>query len=174
MPARYLMVCFIGLVDLSSLVTIPPGMDHSIRTDGSKASVMWIPSMYSLQRRFPWAKSRLKLPSEFALDQHGVSGRQYPTEVGYIDFLCKDRSDGAFVVIELKRGRTSDVVVGQTQRYMGWVKRNLESSAPVYGLIIANEIDNKPHYALDVATNISARQYRVQFELVEPEADFAR
>jgi len=160
---------------------------------------MWIPSMYSLQRRFPWAKSRLKLPSEFALeqhleefmernwgridfgrpleiwlDEHGVSGRQYPTEVGYIDFLCKDRSDGAFVVIELKRGRTSDVVVGQTQRYMGWVKRNLESSAPVYGLIIANEIDNKPHYALDVATNISARQYRVQFELVEPEADFAR
>jgi uncharacterized protein involved in high-affinity Fe2+ transport len=57
---------------------------------------------------------------------------------------------------------------------MGWVKRNLESSAPVYGLIIANEIDNKLHYALDVATNISARQYRVQFELVEPEADFAR
>jgi hypothetical protein len=121
-----------------------------------------------------WTQIDFGRPLNIWTDQNGLSGRQYPTDVGYIDFLCKDPTEDAFVVVELKRGRTSDAVVGQTQRYMGWVKRNLSSNAPVFGMIIASEIDEKLHYALDVTTNLSARQYRVQFELVEPEAHFAR
>jgi RecB family endonuclease NucS len=34
--------------------------------------------------------------------------------------------NGDFVVVETKKGKESDKVVGQIQRYMGWVKRNLQ------------------------------------------------
>src|SRR4030067_1655315 len=50
------------------------------------------------------------------------TGRQYPTPIGNIDLLAVDKEKKEFVVIELKKGRSSDVVVGQILRYMGWVK----------------------------------------------------
>lgn len=103
-------------------------------------------------------------------DPEGLRGQQYPTEVGPIDFLCRDVDTGAFVIVELKRGKTSDRVVGQTQRYMGWVRRNLaDIDQQVEGLIIASEVSMSLTYAIDVAPNISARRYRVKFELVPPE-----
>jgi len=52
------------------------------------------------------------------------SATQYPTDVGPIDILARDRSNQDWVVIELKKGRSSDAVVGQLLRYMGWVKRH--------------------------------------------------
>lgn len=42
-------------------------------------------------------------------------GNQYPTSVGYIDILCRDKN-GNFVVVELKRGAGSYKAVGQIQR----------------------------------------------------------
>ncbi len=118
-----------------------------------------------------WQLIDLGRPLEIWTDPEGTPGRQYPTDVGPIDFLCQDLETGDFVVIELKKGRTSDKVLGQTQRYMGWVKRNLATgSESVSGLIIANEVDEHLQYGLEVAPNISAKQYRVEFKLVEPEA----
>ncbi len=61
-------------------------------------------------------------------------GRQYKTDVSYIDLLCKD-ADG-YVVVELKRGRTEDEAVGQVLRYMGWVRDNLSVDKTVRGLIV--------------------------------------
>ena len=117
-----------------------------------------------------WGRIDFGAPLDIWVDSDGVSGRQYPTDIGFIDFLCKNRSTGSFVVIELKKGRTSDVVVGQTQRYMGWVKRHLESEGrPVLGLIVASDRDEKLRYALEVAPNIALRLYRVNFELIAPE-----
>lgn len=102
-------------------------------------------------------------------DNEGLSGRQYPTSVGYIDFLCQDTTTGALVVVELKRNKTSDRVVGQCQRYMGWVKEHLaEENQAVEGLIICNERDERLRYALTVAQNIAMRLYKVKFELVAP------
>jgi hypothetical protein len=99
-------------------------------------------------------------------DGDGLTGRQYPTDIGYIDFLCQDTVTGAFVVVELKRDKTSDRVIGQCQRYMGWVKRHLATeNQSVEGLVICNEINDKLRYALEVAPNISVRLYRVKFEL---------
>lgn len=70
-------------------------------------------------------------------------GQQYDTkEVGRIDLLCKNKKTGDFVVIELKRGRESDKVVGQILRYIGWVKKNLaKDGQKVYGIIITFEGD---------------------------------
>lgn len=80
-------------------------------------------------------------------------GQQYDTkEVGRIDLLCKNRKTDDFVVIELKRGRGSDKVIGQTLRYIGWVKKNLASKKQkVYGKIITFEgdPDSKLKYSLE-------------------------
>lgn len=72
------------------------------------------------------------------------------------------------LVIELKRGRTSDVVVGQVQRYMGYVKEELlEPNQTVRGLIIGLEADNKLKRALSVCQNIDFYRYQIDFKLIK-------
>jgi len=90
--------------------------------------------------------------------------KEYDTkEVGKIDLLCKDRK-GTHVVVELKKGRKSDEVVGQTLRYVGWVEKNLDSK--VRGIIIVNEPDPKLQYALRPLKNlIDLKYYKVNFEI---------
>ncbi len=105
-------------------------------------------------------------------DEGGRPARQFPTSVGLIDFLCHDEGSGDLVVVELKKGRPSDKVIGQCQRYMGWVKKNLaEPNQEVRGLIIAPEPDERLKYALAVAPNIELRCYKVDFELFDPAED---
>ncbi len=58
-------------------------------------------------------------PLELWESPTGESGNQLTTPVGRLDFLCRDGGSGALVVVELKRGRPSDRVVGQAARYMG-------------------------------------------------------
>jgi len=93
------------------------------------------------------------------------SGRQFPTPIGNIDLLAVDNSKKEFVVIELKKGRTSDAVVGQTLRYMGWVKENLAKDYSVRGIIIIKDRDEKLEYALKLIPNISLFLYTVSFDL---------
>lgn len=76
-------------------------------------------------------------------------GRQYPTTVGPIDLLGKDRKTGQYVVVELKKGRSADKVFGQLSRYMGWVKKNLAGGGEVAGAIVAAQIDEKLRAARD-------------------------
>ena len=76
-----------------------------------------------------------------------VSGRQYKTPINRIDSLCLDRRS-QFVVVEYKKGKSADDVVGQTLRYMGWVHVNLASGKKVRGIIVAEKIDEKIKYAI--------------------------
>ncbi len=93
------------------------------------------------------------------------TGRQYPAETWNIDFLCQDKN-GNFVVIELKRGKTSDAVIGQVMRYIGWVKENLASAGQeVRGIVIAHEIDNALKYAAKSLPNVRVMTYEVDFRL---------
>jgi restriction system protein len=92
--------------------------------------------------------------------------QQYVTEVGTIDILACEPSGGSFVVIELKKGRESDTVVGQTLRYMGWVCDKLcQEGQSVKGMIICREPDPRLLYALKMTSNISIQYYRVDFRL---------
>lgn len=94
------------------------------------------------------------------------SGRQFPAGPWSIDFLCTDRDNGDFVVIELKRGKTSDSAVGQVLRYMTYVKRNLAKPGQgVRGVIIAKEVDEALRYAIEPLDNVSVLTYRVDFRL---------
>jgi restriction system protein len=101
-------------------------------------------------------------------DSEGNDGQQYATEIGPIDILATDQKSKSFVVIELKKGRPSDQVVGQTLRYMGWVKKNLcADGQAVRGLIICRDPDPKLTYALNMTRNIDVRYYSVSFKLKE-------
>lgn len=76
-------------------------------------------------------------------------GRQYPTTVGPIDLLGRDKKTGQYVVVELKKGRSADKVFGQLSRYMGWVKKNLANGGDVAGAIVGAKIDDKLRAARD-------------------------
>ncbi len=93
-------------------------------------------------------------------------GRQFPAGTWSIDFLAMDRETGDLVVIELKRGQTSDATVGQVLRYMGWVRTNLAKEGQgVRGIVIAAEVDDALRYALQGLPDIVVQTYRVDFAL---------
>ncbi len=99
-------------------------------------------------------------------DTEGNDGQQYATDIGPIDILAVEAKSGDFVVIELKKGRPSDQVVGQILRYMGWVKKNLCSNGQgVKGLVICRDHDPKLTYALEMTSNIDVRYYSMSFKL---------
>jgi len=86
--------------------------------------------------------------------------------------LAVDNRTNDFVVIELKRGQTSDETVGQVLRYIGWVKANrAEQDQNVRGVIICKEIDDALRYAVLSVPDISVLLYTVGFDL-EPPPDF--
>ena len=97
-------------------------------------------------------------------------GQQYDTkEVGRIDLLCKNKKTENFVIIELKKGRESDKVVGQTLRYIGWVKKNLANDGEkVYGIIITFEgdPDSRLKYALEpIKEFIQLKFYKISITI---------
>lgn len=99
-------------------------------------------------------------------DAEGNDGQQYSTDIGPIDILAVEPKSKSFVVIELKKGRPSDSVIGQVLRYMGWVKQNLcTSGQAVKGLVICRDPDPKLSYALEMTNNIDVRYYSVSFKL---------
>jgi restriction system protein len=101
----------------------------------------------------------------FEIDGEKV-GQQYPTDTGPIDILAVSRDSKELLVVELKRGRASDAVVGQVQRYMGYVQEVLaEPGQRVRGVIIALEDDLRIRRALAVAPNIDFYRYQVSFKL---------
>lgn len=90
-------------------------------------------------------------------------GRQYSTTVGPIDLLAADATTGAYVVIELKKGRSADKVYGQCSRYMGWVRKNLATEgAEVHGVIVARHIDEKLKAARDAH---DTKVHLIEFEM---------
>lgn len=103
-------------------------------------------------------------------ESEGRRGRQYPTDVGIIDLLCR-RPNGDFVVVELKRGRASDSVVGQISRYMGWVKQHIAEGQNVYGIILAPDADSAMQYAVSANPNIRARYLKLQLEICDRPPD---
>jgi restriction system protein len=95
-------------------------------------------------------------------------GQQFATDAGPIDVLAVSRDRKRLLVAELKRGRASDVVVGQVLRYMGFVKEQIaEEDQTVEGVIIALDDDQKMRWALASVPTISFYRYQVSFKLVK-------
>ena len=64
-------------------------------------------------------------------EEGDIVSQQYQTATGLIDILAKSKDDSGYLVIELKKGRPSDAVVGQILRYMSWVKESMAKGKPV-------------------------------------------
>jgi restriction system protein len=93
-------------------------------------------------------------------------GQQFPSDTGPIDILAISKDKKTLLVVELKKGRVSDNVVGQIQRYMGYVKDELaEDGQEVKGIIIGLEDDLRLTRALSVTTNIEFYKYEISFKL---------
>ena len=95
-----------------------------------------------------------------------ANGRQYQTNTGPLDILAKRKDDKEFLVLELKRDVASDVVVGQTLSYMGYIKQNLATNNEnVKGCIIATDADQRLRNALSSISNIDFYEYKINFAM---------
>lgn len=81
--------------------------------------------------------------------------------VGRSDLICRDKS-GNYVVLELKANRSSDEVVGQILRYMGYVRENWaeEENKEVKGIILTPSFDEQLRLAAAEA-NIKVLRFRI-------------
>ncbi len=101
-------------------------------------------------------------------EEDGEKAQQYPTDTGPLDILGISKDKKRLLVVELKKGRASDSVVGQTLRYMSFVKDELaEEGQTVLGMIIAHEDDPRIRRALAMTPNIAFYRYQVSFKLVK-------
>ena len=70
-----------------------------------------------------WASTDLGTTYDIYEEDGELVGQQYPTDTGPLDILAISKDKKRLLVVELKKGRASDVVVGQTLRYMGYGAR---------------------------------------------------
>jgi restriction system protein len=114
-----------------------------------------------------WANTELAKKYDIFEEAGVLIGQQYSTDTGNLDILAISKDKKELLVIELKRGRVSDVVVGQIQRYMGFVKDELcEPGQTVRGIIIGLDDDLKVRRALSVTQGIEFFKYEVSFKLI--------
>ncbi len=115
-----------------------------------------------------WAQTELGKDYDIYAEDGEPVGQQYPTDTGPMDLLAVKKDKSELLVVELKRGKASDVVVGQVLRYMGFVKEDLaESHQAVRGAIIALEDDLRIRRALAVTPNIQFFRYQISFKLLK-------
>jgi restriction system protein len=113
-----------------------------------------------------WSQTELGKKYDIYTVDGEIVGQQYPSDTGPMDILAISKDKKELLVVELKKGRASDNVVGQVQRYMGYALEELaEEDQIVRGVIIALEDDTRIRRALAVATNIEFYRYQVSFKL---------
>jgi len=113
-----------------------------------------------------WHQTELGKNYDIFEEEGELVGQQYPSDTGPIDILAISKDKKELLVVELKKGRISDVVVGQIQRYMGYVKEELaEDNQKVKGVIIALENDIRLSRALSVTQDIDFYTYKISFKL---------
>jgi restriction system protein len=113
-----------------------------------------------------WQSTALGKDYDIFSENGELIGQQYSTDTGFIDILAISKDKKSILVVELKRGRASDIVVGQILRYMGYVQEELaETDQTVRGVIIALEDDTNIKRALLMCPSIEFYRYEVKFNL---------
>lgn len=132
------------------------------------------PSAFAMEKHLEeflienWSQTELGVNYDIFSEDGEIIGQQYQTETGPIDILGISKDKKTLLVVELKKGRASDVVVGQIQRYMGFIKEELlEPGQDVKGIIIALDDDKRIKYALSVTNNIEFYRYKIDFKLIK-------
>ena len=130
------------------------------------------PAVFALEKHLEdflvrnWAQTELGREYDVFEDDGERVGQQFPTDTGPIDILAVKKNKSELLVVELKKGRASDVVVGQALRYMGYVQDELaEEDQSVRGVIIALDDDQRLKRALSMTPAIEFYRYEVSFKL---------
>jgi restriction system protein len=115
-----------------------------------------------------WSQTELGEEYDIFEEDDERVGQQYPTDTGPIDILAVSKDGTSLLVVELKKGRASDAVVGQILRYMGFVQEELaEEGQSVKGVIVALDDDQRIRRALAITPSIDFYRYQVRFSLVK-------
>ena len=115
-----------------------------------------------------WAQTDLGKNYDIFEEDGEKVGQQYQTDTGPIDVLAIRKDKKELLVVELKKGRATDVVIGQVLRYMGYALQELaEQGQTVKGVIIALEDDQRIRRALAATPNITFYRYQVSFKLLK-------
>ena len=132
------------------------------------------PSVFALEKHLEdflvanWDQTILGKEYDIFEEEGELVGQQFLSDTGPIDILAVSKDQKEILVVELKKGRASDAVVGQIQRYMGYVKDELcEDDQIVKGLVIALDDDLRLRRALSVTNNIEFYRYKVDFKLIK-------
>lgn len=132
------------------------------------------PSAFAMEKHLEdflvhnWSQTELGRDYDIYQEEGESFGQQYPTDTGPLDILAISKDKKRLLVVELKKGRASDAVVGQTLRYMSYVQEMLaDSGQTVHGIIIALEDDKRIRRALAMVNNVEFYRYQVSFKLVK-------
>jgi restriction system protein len=132
------------------------------------------PSEFALEKHLEdflvqnWKQTELGKDFDIFEEDGELVGQQYQSDTGPMNILAIKKDKSQLLVVELKKGRASDTVVGQVLRYMGYVKQELaESNQSVKGAIIALEDDTRIRRALAMTPDISFYRYEVSFKLTK-------
>lgn len=118
-----------------------------------------------------WTQTELGREYDIYEEDGEQAGKEFATDTGAIDILAISEDKKTLLVVELKKGRASDAVVGQILRYMGYVQDQLaEEGQAVRGAIIALEDDQRIRRALAIVPTVSFYRYQVSFKLVKAES----
>ena len=114
-----------------------------------------------------WSQTELGRDFDIFTDEGEIVGQQYPTDTGNLDILAISKDRKRLLVVELKKGRASDAVVGQILRYMGYVQAELaEEGQTVEGVVIALDDDHRIRRALAMVPSVGFFRYQVSFKLL--------
>jgi hypothetical protein len=113
-----------------------------------------------------WDKTEFGKKYDLIYEDGELISQQFPTTIGKIDILAKDKKNKNYVVIELKKNQTSDDTIGQLSRYMGWIRQE-KKDENVKGIIVAGAFDEKLKYAKSELKNSEAFLYEVDFKIKE-------
>lgn len=115
-----------------------------------------------------WSQTELGRHYDIYQENGELVGNHLRTDTGELDILAISKDRKTLLVVELKKGRASDQVVGQTLRYMGFVQDELaEAEQLVRGAIIALEDDQRIRRALRMVPGIDFYRYEISFKLVK-------
>ncbi len=153
--------------ELESLISSPGNFAHQVDADVEDEVVFALESQLKEFLVANWINTDLGKKYDIFEDEGQTVGIEYPTDTGRMDILAIRKDGKELLVVELKRGRVSDVVVGQVQRYMGYVTEVLaDKDQSVRGAIIGLEDDLNLRRALVVTRNIEFFRYEIKFKLL--------
>jgi restriction system protein len=120
------------------------------------------PSVFGLEKHLEeflvanWASTELGKNYDIYEIEGELVGQQFPSDTGPMDILAVSKDKRELLVVELKKGRASDVVVGQVQRYMGYAQDELAEVGPVGTSRSSNCMSRTTSYSRDRLTLVAA------------------